>query len=547
MNSNLKLLSAGLLVAVLALAGCGGGSDTPATDMTAEPDPAIAERGAIKTAIDAAETAVAMVDNDSTDAEVQAADDAIAAARKAITDAAAVPAAEKAANTGTVDAIASRLMAAKTSRTAAMDADQKAADTAMMATAKKLYMGIGTAPLTATGDGQRSAAYSGTNDPDITLTIDDAAVGDGSDTTQVLTEDKKAMVAALHGWSGKKYTASGTGVDGTYEAVVYSNVGDATEGDPFNEEYTLTDGALAIDTSASGTPASRVASSSFDQSAGLKRFKLPDPNPSGVTKITVSGSYHGVSGIYTCTPATGSTCVSRVAASGFDLGVVDASNTFAAGSWSFAPTTPTTKVMSVADMHYASYGWWIHKGADGTYTVSAFVDDKDDGTDTNVPVATGVTALQGSATYSGGAAGKYALYSSTGGTNDAGHFTARATLEADFSKSVSATGITGTIDQFVGADGNARNWEVELMGSAISNGGLIRALNADGSTEPVDTDAGAKTKWTIDGSAAAASGAWSGSIQNNGDDGVPRVASGTFHSEYSTSGRMVGAFGANKQ
>ena len=30
-------------------------------------------------------------------------------------------------------------------------------------------------------------------------------------------------------------------------------------------------------------------------------------------------------------------------------------------------------------------------------------------------------------------------------------------------------------------------------------------------------------------------------------DGVPEAATGTFHSWYATSGRMVGAFGANKQ
>ena len=84
--------------------------------------------------------------------------------------------------------------------------------------------------------------------------------------------------------------------------------------------------------------------------------------------------------------------------------------------------------MSRQDGDYASYGWWIHKAAnDGAFTASAFVDEK--GT---VAPATGLNALNGMATYMGGAAGKYALASSTGGTNDAGHFTARATLEADF-------------------------------------------------------------------------------------------------------------------
>ena len=502
MNWNLKLLPAALLVSVLALAGCGGGSDGD-TAMMPDPEPMPTAEEQCEADGDNWYEGACYTDQELIDMGVEQ---------------------------GRQDAADEQAAADKA------EADRVARE-AMAETAAKLYAGIGAAPLVGTGDGIRTALYSGTNDAGITVTRDpDLTEASSTNVVQALTEDKKAMVEALYGWEGKKYMASGTGVDGTYEAVVYSNVGDPTEGDPFNEAYTLANGAVAIDTTADATPGSRVASSSFDQSAGLKRFKLPSPNPNGLTKITVSGSYHGVSGTYTCTPGDGNTCVSRVAPNGFDLGVVNASNAFTAGSWTFSPTTPTAKVMSANDMHYASYGWWIHKSADDkTYTASAFVDDKDDGTDGNVPAASGITELQGTATYSGGAAGKYSLYSSTGGTNDAGHFTARAMLEADFGDDM----ITGTIDNFMGADGEARNWSVELMKSGVGDTGPI--LGADG------TGTAMMTKWTIDGAAAAAAGQWSGSLQNNGDDGVPQVATGTFHSEYSTSGRMVGAFGAKKQ
>ena len=135
----------------------------------------------------------------------------------------------------------------------------------------------------------------------------------------------------------------------------------------------------------------------------------------------------------------------------------------------------------------------------------------------------------------GGAAGKYALASSTGGKNYAGHFTARATLEADFTNNDDAdSGITGTIDMFIGADGQSRNWEVELSGSAIGNGGAF-------------SDATDRTTWTIDGRATAESGTWSGPLYDTGEEGVPEVAAGTFYTEYGTAGRMVGAFGANEQ
>ena len=180
-------------------------------------------------------------------------------------------------------------------------------------------------------------------------------------------------------------------------------------------------------------------------------------------------------------------------------------------------------------MVYASYGWWIKKAAnDGPFTASAFHDVK--GEDT--PAVALPTA--GTATYQGGAAGKYALSSSTGGTNDAGHFTARAKLEAKFA-AAGATTVTGMIDQFMGADGMPRDWSVELKEATSTQPGVI--------SRSADND----TVWTLGGTAANASGEWGGNFREQGKDGVPGVATGTFYSEYGTAGKMVGAFGANEQ
>ena len=407
---------------------------------------------------------------------------------------------------------------------------EKAAAAAMAATAAKLYAGI-SAPLGTDGsdDNDRFARY---NDADTAIMVHIGAGAGAADTTgTTLTEDKKTMVADNHGWEGKRY-ADAAGGD-MVEAMVYSNVGAPTEGDPFNEKYTDNFSAGVLDTTITEGTAGRVASPRFDHSAGVKEFKKGDND----IAVMISGSYHGVPGTYSCTPGTDNTCAVRVAVDGFDLGgTVDADNTFGAGNaeWTFKPSDANARVTEMADTMYASYGWWIRKAAnDGPFTASAFVDEK--GT---VDAASDLNTLNGTATYMGGAAGKYALASSTGGTNDAGHFTARATLEANFTTNTAAdattNAITGTIDNFIGADGMARHWSVKLNGSPIGDTGMIgNSMNG--------------TEWTIDETAAAGSGNWTGSLRNNGTDGVPQVATGTFYTEYGTAGKMVGAFGANKQ
>ena len=409
-----------------------------------------------------------------------------------IAGAADVPAKEKAANTETIGEVMAQLGTAKESRMAAMEAaddEQRKADAATAATAAKLYAGI------ERGDANSGDYGEGDNANKIVMTI-------AGDTVNVnLSEDKKTTVADHHGWEGKRYTAAPVN-GGTYEAVVFSNVGDAEMGKKFggaaadNEfEYMLTEGELTI-TGNVAAPASRVASSSFDHSAGVKEFKKGD----NAVAVMISGSYHGVAGTYSCTPGTDNTCAAQVAAEGFDLGGVNDDNAFDAerAAWTFKPSNPDALVVNVADDMYASYGWWLHKSADGkTFTTAVFVDDKGP-----VPPAADIGKLQGTATYMGGAAGKYALSSSTGGTNDAGHFTARAMLEANFNDDM----ITGTIDNFMGADDESRDWSVELMEQGIGVTGTI--LGDDGSSGDAKM-----TKWTIGEDAADAAGRWTGVSQ----------------------------------
>ena len=403
-------------------------------------------------------------------------------------------------------------------------ADRMAADAAMIATAAKLYAGI-SAPFSSpdsSGAGVRAAGYTAAG-----VFRVNAGLPANASAPVTLSQDKEAMVAAHRGWEGMKFTASPTGA-GTYEAVVYSNVGAPTPGEKFSVQYTgnFANGVLnETITEAGGT---NIASPSFDQTAGVKEFELGSNN----VAVMIPGSFHGVAGTYSCDPGDNNTCAVQVAANGFNLGgTVDASNAFdvANAVWTFKPGNPDARVTEMPDTSYVSYGWWIYKSADGNeFRASAFRDEK--GTVLN---ARDLNALNGTATYVGGAAGKYALSSPIGGTNDAGHFTATATLEANFTTNAATNAVTGTIDNFIGADGEARDWSVELKGSPIQTGGQMTGATRNG------------TAWTIGGTAAAASGEWVGQLYDNGDDGVPKVAAGTFYSTYGPDGKLVGAFGAN--
>ena len=510
-----------VLVASLALllAGCGGGSSTTTP---VDPGPTAGEM-----AIMQAQTALTNAEEGLSGATTDA---AMLAAYRAIQTAADNLVTALSTHGGSAADIATAARKSGNAKAMADDLAEKIADAemkanmAMVATAAKLYAGIGATPLT--GHAVTVDAASGA------WSVDPADVAPANLTNQALTADEDTMVPANHGWEGSRHTASGEGVAGTYEAVIYSHPDDptVTEGAAFNVAYTLTTAGETADvTTLAGHAPSRVASPSFDQSAGTKTFERGNN-----LRLSFSGSYQGVAGTYYCAPTGGGTdCSATVADMGYTL---------AGGTWTFKPTNPAMKLMdtSADDTEYASYGWWLHKSEnDETYTASAFAVYR--GTPDTVDIAT----LRGTATYTGGAAGKYSLRGDTGGTNDAGHFTADVMLEATFA---AVHSITGTVDNFTGGDGESRDWSVALGKSIVAGGGAITGgLNADGTADTNNTG-NQMTTWTIGDVAGDAAGEWFGNLYEVGDDGVPAIATGTFSSTFGDSGndgRMVGAFGVN--
>ena len=348
----------------------------------------------------------------------------------------------------------------------------------------------------------------------------DVIVGGTMSTSFDPDDADKMTINTNHNWDGVKYTMDG---DDVYEARVYSNVGPTIIGKKFghkaaaNSEFQyMLDPQTGVLKFISGAVSKFVSSPQFDHSSGAKRFELPER----MISVEIAGVYHGVSGLYYCVPSGNtSTCAVRVEDDGFSLGgVVNSDGTFSVSNaaWTFKPTNPNDRV-SMKDENYAQYGWWME--SDGTLDV--FHDFE--GTDPTV-----TTPDAGTATYIGGAAGKYSLHSSTGGTNDSGSFTADVELNAEFGDTDM---ISGTVDNFMGNDGQPRDWSVELKESTVSG------VTATG-----------MTVWTMRGrDEPEESGSWTSTFREQGDDGVPSVVTGTFQSEFAHEGKMIGAFGANKE
>ena len=509
-GADFRSSTAVMLAGTLVLAGCGGGSDAP-TDPVDTPDPAIEKRAAIATAIDTAATAVGMVDNEATDAEVTAADNAITAAKAAIAAATDVPADEKAANSKTVTAYETALTTAKAARKMAMDDADAAAAKAMTAKAKALMKAINAASATATSPAIPN--------------VDTDGDGDGTvDDNTGMALKKGDAVVALGSWMGTGYAGSaGTGdakITGTARA--YSNQAAAESHSFVSEAGEAIHGLARYTTSAAtGDYSVGIADSSNIggfPAAGTSTYDEDD---------TVSGTYMKAPGTYTCIATA---CPVVATTSG--VTVTDA-------QWTFTPSAGA--MLQKTDAAYLQFGWWLREDKDGATHAGVFYGS---GGSTALTPANGLidnAALVGKATYKGSAAGKFAVNDPLRPADDnAGHFTADAELNADF-KATGST-LSGTINAFrLNGGSDDPLWSIALQ-KTVFNG------NEDKFTTN-DTRADDQTVWSINGASGGISGNWEAQMfDENANDGsnVPTSAVGKFTSSIGTTHSMTGAFGAER-
>ena len=250
----------------------------------------------------------------------------------------------------------------------------------------------------------------------------------------------------------------------------------------------------------------------FPQKSGKKTY--------AAGKRTFGGTLDGAPGTYKCSAATDD-CEATWTEDGIDLD----------GAWTFTPEEGA-KVVD-PDTKYQSYGWWLQKDKDGEIKDAGPVHFT-----TGFGTTSGVDALEGTAKYMGTAAGKYSIYSGAfSARSEAGHFTAKAELMADFGDETAPGKISGKIDNFVTASGEKDNWTVTLKSTALATGGG----GAFGNTARGDT------VWKIGDTDSEEMGGYMGRMYGHatGANGVPDEVGGTFDAPFEGGvGQMVGAFAA---
>ncbi|MDD9992359.1 MAG: hypothetical protein OXP75_11205 [Rhodospirillales bacterium] len=244
---------------------------------------------------------------------------------------------------------------------------------------------------------------------------------------------------------------------------------------------------------------------------------------------TTSGTLQGAGGTYRCNgAATTATCTVQNRGGSFEFD----------GDWDFIPSNGTVQIV-VPDGQYMWFGWWarqtVRLATPSSQSTETWAFQADHG---GTHPVTDLLAATGSATYTGPAAGRYAVYEPDTGESGIGSFTASATLQADFDASPNT--VSGTITGF----SNDPSWSLAL-----------KQKNITGGNTGTITDGENTVTWTIDG-VPNDSGSWEAQFYANlPTDGTvtyqPHGIAGTFEAEYDPSGAgaraaVIGGFGARR-
>ena len=396
------------------------------------------------------------------------------------------------------------------------DAAAKMASDAAIAAAVALFNGIGETASDLTVAVSAVADKDGGGMASVTATGLTPGVG-GDDVM-------KSAEPMLGAWQGTMLTDSNDD-DASSTVVVYTDI-EAPKAVPFGDVYELdANGNLANATVVLAANRSKVRASAF-MHTGRKNH---DPDPDSATEYAeIRGTYNGASGEYRCLAASATACASHDAGNGLVR---------LEGAWFFDPDSGAMAMM--VDPSFAYFGWWLNKGTTEGVEAGVFHGVTDGTGDAELLAAPAdISALGGTATYTGAAAGKYAINPGLSSAS-AGHWTGDATLTADWGAEDAAGMISGMINNFMSGD-MSMDWSVKLGETALTGTGTWDSSGNSGSET-----AGDDMVWTIGGVDGAESGAWSGGLRAAGDNGVPTVGTGMFTATHGTVGHIMGAFGVD--
>ena len=566
------ILIAGLTAVGLGLAGCGGGGSSSNNQPPAETGPTAAEMAATaaNNAVMAANTAVAALNAMSTDAEVMAAKTLIAAAEAALMHADLSAADEATAmaalgpvkmalatveaqiqvadlqgqiaalrtqlglepddNLGdSVDALQMEVTRLQGELTKRDNLDEMEQTAVLRSRAMRRYAALsqdGGSPLThptLTGDATFSVTAVYGQAPKVAVTGFGGTLFTADANKANYAVEASGSLGTPSGWMGTLFR--GENRNYVHWGSVATDI-EAPTPTPVEDVYGVANVSLA-ELNANGKAimaAEFVGTGTITHDFNARNTGTAATSPPDLVRFT--GTFRGARGKFEC---TGTTCTSTN---------IDGAITLGTG-WAFDPDAGA--MVQVADANYMYYGYWGRVNLNplaltGSYAFDTFAGGMGamfDGTTTTV------TAVTGTARYSGGANGIYAIDDALGGVAESGGFGADVNLTAKFGDVTGPGTISGMLSGFRTALGE-KNWEVSLGMADLAEPTAGTSVNAFGTATTAPT-----TTWEINGREGAAGGMWSANFYGTGrNDGTPEGVAGEFTASFQGA-EMIGAFGAH--
>lgn len=504
-------------------------------------------------AINAARTAVDGLGSDATADDVTAANALVMAARAALANLGADDAARLEAQVGALETEIAGIQS-DMANAAMVAAATKAAGTKRMAIAVEASQGPGQSPTNddaglggSAADGSAVDTYSMTISRDRSGTkieIADAALADDDDpkfaqaadlghgrTMHVRTKEadddgnvESEVVVVMTDIEAPTATAFAMVAGQALNARDLDDAVDADEDGTATNDWT----ALTVDQTSVDVRA-LVKSASFAPGTGdstQHTFSFDDASTTDMDEADeVAGTYNGAMGTYRCNGTADCTVTVD------DEGAITAMS----DGWVFTPNAGATS--DVPDADYLNYGFWLKRTTDSDGAVT--YNEVETFAGSSIAASGGVTNVEDTATYEGGAVGVYVIKTlfdpNTGELIRAssGHFKADASLMARFGGDNIAVRrqnqIEGTIDNFVLSGEEENSWSVALQGVIAVGDGTATGTASGG----------------VEGKDGSFRATFHGPTTDGTDPIQPHSVVGEFNADF-VNGAVAGGFGARK-